>query len=300
MKAQRSVRRAERAAFEILEPRLLLDGALWPEIGALGTPELGATAAATEEIHVTVQSTGVPDEKDVDIDNDGADGDGKLGLNDVPTTGAPEPTHLTLDGRGIDLNEDEKVDALGGASFRHGYLSVAAYDFEAPGSEAGPGIAEDMAGPDGTLSLMIGVNNGKSDSVGYVGPDMYKYMEADASESELNDPEWIPLYDSVSGSGAYGSWTLHVQDSATTAAFPDVCKTPGAPGPIPVPYPDTGMSSNSGSGPTSVKTDGKTVMPKGSEVNQSVGDEAGTTSDMSVTLSRLPIIIGILSQSGTF
>jgi hypothetical protein len=43
-----------------------------------------------------------------------ADGDGKLGLNDVKTSAAGEPTSLTFNGRGIDLNEDEKVDVLAG------------------------------------------------------------------------------------------------------------------------------------------------------------------------------------------
>jgi hypothetical protein len=41
-----------------------------------------------------------------------ADGDGKLGLNDVKTNAAGEPTSLTFNGRGIDLNEDAKVDLL--------------------------------------------------------------------------------------------------------------------------------------------------------------------------------------------
>ena len=70
---------------------------------------------------------GVPDERDADVDNDGvgsgppvgstgllgvagpteapdADGDGKLGLNDVKTSSDPGPTSLTFNGRGIDLN----------------------------------------------------------------------------------------------------------------------------------------------------------------------------------------------------
>ena len=58
MKAQRSIGRAERAAFQILEPRLLLDGAVWPEIGALGGPDATATAGAAEEIHVSGEGIG--------------------------------------------------------------------------------------------------------------------------------------------------------------------------------------------------------------------------------------------------
>lgn len=44
------------------------------------------------------------------------DGDGKLSLNDAKTNAVGEPTSLTFNGRGIDLNEDQKVDALAAAS----------------------------------------------------------------------------------------------------------------------------------------------------------------------------------------
>jgi hypothetical protein len=58
--------------------------------------------------------------------------------------------------------------------------------------------------------------------------------------------------------------------------FPDVCKTPAAPSPIPIPYPNIGMSSNTSQGPTKVKTDGKMPMVKGAKYSRSSGDEAGT------------------------
>jgi len=91
--------RTEAVAFEGLEARLLLaaapliqpDGPMPQAAGpGCGPPVEEATQAAAD-----------------------ADGDGKLGLNDVKTSAAPEPTSLSFNGRGIDLNEDAKVDLLG-------------------------------------------------------------------------------------------------------------------------------------------------------------------------------------------
>jgi hypothetical protein len=58
--------------------------------------------------------------------------------------------------------------------------------------------------------------------------------------------------------------------------FPDVCKTPAAPSPLPIPYPNIGKSSDTSQGPTSVKTDGKMPMVKGAKYSRSMGDEPGT------------------------
>jgi hypothetical protein len=59
--------------------------------------------------------------------------------------------------------------------------------------------------------------------------------------------------------------------------FPDVCKTPAPPGPpVPIPYPNTGQSSDTSDGPTTVKVDGEMPMAKGSKYSRSSGDEAGT------------------------
>jgi len=91
--------RTEAVAFEGLEARLLLaaapliqpDGPMPQAAGpGCGPPVEEATQAAAD-----------------------ADGDGKLGLNDVKTSAAPEPTSLSFNGRGIDLNEDAQVDLLG-------------------------------------------------------------------------------------------------------------------------------------------------------------------------------------------
>jgi len=64
------------------------------------------------------------------------------------------------------------------------------------------------------------------------------------------------------------------------AAFlQDICKTPTSPGPIPIPYPNTGMASDTTSGSKPVKISGKEVMLKNkSYYEKSTGDEAGTSS----------------------
>ncbi len=68
----------------------------------------------------------------------------------------------------------------------------------------------------------------------------------------------------------------HKGSGGMSAVFPDVCKTPAAPSPIPIPYPNIGKSSDTSQGPTSVKTDGQMPMVKGSVYMRSSGDEAGT------------------------
>lgn len=62
-------------------------------------------------------------------------------------------------------------------------------------------------------------------------------------------------------------------------AFPDVCLTPPAPpaGPIPIPYPNTGMASDTNGGSKTVQISGKEVMLKdSSSFKKSTGDEAAT------------------------
>lgn len=63
-------------------------------------------------------------------------------------------------------------------------------------------------------------------------------------------------------------------------AFPDVCmtppQTPATPPGVPIPYPNTGMASDTSDGSTSVKVSGQEVMLKNkSYFKQSTGDEAG-------------------------
>ena len=68
----------------------------------------------------------------------------------------------------------------------------------------------------------------------------------------------------------------HKGSGGLSTVFPDVCKTPAAPSPIPIPYPNIGMASDTSQGPTKVKTDGKMPMVKGAKYSRSSGDEAGT------------------------
>lgn len=66
---------------------------------------------------------------------------------------------------------------------------------------------------------------------------------------------------------------VHKGSGGVSIVFPDVCKTP--PGPVPVPYPNVGMASDTSKGPKSVKTDGEMPMVKGAQYSRSSGDEAG-------------------------
>ena len=69
---------------------------------------------------------------------------------------------------------------------------------------------------------------------------------------------------------------VHKASGGMSTVFPDVCKTPSPGGPIPIPYPNVGMASNTTGGPTSVKTDGQMPMVKGATYMMTTGDEAGT------------------------
>lgn len=65
-------------------------------------------------------------------------------------------------------------------------------------------------------------------------------------------------------------------------AFPNVCKTPAAPSPIPIPYPSIGQLTNANGSTCSekVKILNKQVLHKSSEISSTNGDEAGTLKGM--------------------
>jgi len=69
---------------------------------------------------------------------------------------------------------------------------------------------------------------------------------------------------------------VHAGSSGVANAFPDVCKTPTPGGPVPIPYPNIAMSSDTAQGSKTVKVDGNPIMIKGSNFKTSTGDEAGT------------------------
>jgi hypothetical protein len=68
----------------------------------------------------------------------------------------------------------------------------------------------------------------------------------------------------------------HKGSGGMSIVFPDVCLTPCAPSPVPIPYPNIGQSSDTSQGPTSVTTDGQMPMVKGAKYARSSGDEPGT------------------------
>jgi hypothetical protein len=79
-------------------------------------------------------------------------------------------------------------------------------------------------------------------------------------------------------------------DGTSICAFPDVCMTPpenpATPPGVPVPYPNTGMSSDCTDGSKTVKIVGKEVMLKDkSYFKKSVGDEAGCAAKKGVITS---------------
>lgn len=68
----------------------------------------------------------------------------------------------------------------------------------------------------------------------------------------------------------------HKTSGGLSTVFPDVCKTPSPGGPVPIPYPNIGKSSDTTAGTTTVKADGSMVMVKGAKYVMSAGDEPGT------------------------
>jgi Toxin PAAR-like domain len=77
----------------------------------------------------------------------------------------------------------------------------------------------------------------------------------------------------------------------TICAFPDVCMTPpmtpATPPGVPIPYPNTGMASDTTDGSTSVQISGKEVMLKNKSCfSKSSGDEAGSAPKKGVVTSK--------------
>ena len=68
---------------------------------------------------------------------------------------------------------------------------------------------------------------------------------------------------------------VHKTSNGITTCFPDVCKTPTPAGPVPIPYPNIAMSSDTSKGTSSVKCDGNPTCVKDSNFMISTGDEPG-------------------------
>src|SRR5437868_14804016 len=76
------------------------------------------------------------------------------------------------------------------------------------------------------------------------------------------------------------------------AAFPDTCftppQTPATPPGVPVPYPNTGMASDTANGSKTVQIGGDEVMLKNtSYFKTSTGDEAGCAPKKGVVTSKI-------------
>ena len=77
--------------------------------------------------------------------------------------------------------------------------------------------------------------------------------------------------------GANSMSVVHASSNGTSPSFPDVCNTPAPPAPpIPIPYPNIAMSSDTAKGSKKVKCDGKPICHKDSNFSTSTGDEAGS------------------------
>ena len=80
----------------------------------------------------------------------------------------------------------------------------------------------------------------------------------------------------------------HKGSGGMSIVFPDVCKTPSPAGPIPIPYPNIGKSSDTTNGPKKVKTDGQMPMVKGAKYAMSTGDEAGSAGGVLSSTTKGP------------
>ena len=69
---------------------------------------------------------------------------------------------------------------------------------------------------------------------------------------------------------------VHKGSSGISIAFPDVCITPAAPSPLPIPYPNIAKSGDTDKGAKKVKCDGNPICLKDSNFKTSSGDEAGS------------------------
>lgn len=70
---------------------------------------------------------------------------------------------------------------------------------------------------------------------------------------------------------------VHKDSGGTVSFMPDVCLTPQPSGPpVPMPYPNTAMSTDADKGAKSVLVEGNPICVQGSTFKQSTGDEAGS------------------------
>jgi hypothetical protein len=85
---------------------------------------------------------------------------------------------------------------------------------------------------------------------------------------------------------ANGRGIAHTGSGGMSMVFPDVCLTPTAAGPIPIPYPNIARSADTSNGPATVTCDGEMPMTKGAQYSKSSGDEAGSAGGVASGTSR--------------
>jgi hypothetical protein len=98
------------------------------------------------------------------------------------------------------------------------------------------------------------------------------------------EPRWWPVSEADVGNPVFANRmeiSSKSMDGKSICQFPDVCftppQTPGTPPGVPIPYPNTGMASDTTDGSSSVKIGGEQVMLKDkSAFSRSTGDEAGS------------------------
>lgn len=74
--------------------------------------------------------------------------------------------------------------------------------------------------------------------------------------------------------GVNGLSVVHAGSDGITIVFPDVCKTPAPP--VPIPYPNIAKSGDTTQGAKTVTCDGNPVCVRDSNFVVSTGDEPGT------------------------
>jgi hypothetical protein len=79
---------------------------------------------------------------------------------------------------------------------------------------------------------------------------------------------------------------VHKGSDGMIIAFPDVCKTPSPAGPVPIPYPNIAMSSDSADTSKKLKVNGQPIMLQSSNFSKSSGDEPGTAGGVVSNVNR--------------
>src|SRR5438045_7211977 len=96
-------------------------------------------------------------------------------------------------------------------------------------------------------------------------------------------------------------------EGKSICAFPDVCftppQTPATPPGVPIPYPNTGMASDTTDGSKTVQISGQEVMLKNkSYFKKSTGDEAGSAPKKGLITSKIQgqVYFNAWSMDGKF